>query len=158
MIGRHAFGDQYRATDLVVPGEGKLTLTFTPKDAGEPIELDVYDGELRGLTVAEVEFDSESELFSVPKVFGIAKALVIAKILHAGMIVSLLMLVYQLHLGALSLAGVAAVTGLLVYEHGLVKPTDLSRVNAAFFTMNGWVSVLFFVFWAADIFLIRQPS
>ena len=106
----------------------------------------------------DFEFDSESELFSVPKVFGIAKALMIAKILHAGMIVSLLMLVYQLHLGALSLAGVAAVTGLLVYEHGLVKPTDLSRVNAAFFTMNGWVSVLFFVFWAADIFLIRQPS
>ncbi len=72
------------------------------------------------------------------------------------MIVSLLMLVWQLHLGALSLAGVAAVTALLIYEHGLVKPTDLSRVNAAFFTMNGWVSVLFFVFWAADIFLIRQ--
>jgi 4-hydroxybenzoate polyprenyltransferase len=67
------------------------------------------------------------------------------------------MLVYRLHLGALSLTGVAAVTGLLVYEHGLVKPTDLSRVNAAFFTMNGWVSVLFFVFWTADIFLIRQP-
>ena len=105
----------------------------------------------------DFEFDSESELFSVPKVFGIAKALVIAKLLHVAMIVSLLMLVYQLHLGALSLVGVAAVTCLLVYEHGLVKPTDLSRVNAAFFTMNGWVSVLFFVFWAADIFLIRQP-
>jgi 4-hydroxybenzoate polyprenyltransferase len=105
----------------------------------------------------DFDFDSESELFSVPKVFGIAKALGIAKVLHVGMIVSLVMLVYQMRLGALSLAGVAAVTGLLVYEHGLVKPTDLSRVNAAFFTMNGWVSVLFFVFWAADIFLIRQP-
>ena len=43
VIGRHAFGDQYRATDLVVPGEGKLTLTFTPTDGGEPIELEVYD-------------------------------------------------------------------------------------------------------------------
>ena len=105
----------------------------------------------------DFDFDSESELFSIPKVFGIATALTIAKILHAGMIVSLLMLVWQMHLGALSLAGVAAVTALLIYEHGLVKPTDLSRVNAAFFTMNGWVSVLFFVFWAADIFLIRQP-
>jgi 4-hydroxybenzoate polyprenyltransferase len=105
----------------------------------------------------DFDFDSESELFSLPKAFGIAKALVIAKILHAGMIFSLLMLVYQMHLGALSVAGVAAVTCLLIYEHGLVKPTDLSRVNAAFFTMNGWVSVLFFVFWAADIFLIRQP-
>ena len=105
----------------------------------------------------DFDFDSESELFSLPKMFGIAKALMIARLLHVGMIVCLLLLVYQLHLGALSLAGVASVTGLLVYEHGLVKPTDLSRVNAAFFTMNGWVSVLFFVFWAADIFLIRQP-
>ena len=43
VIGRHAFGDQYRATDLVVPGEGELTLTYTPKDGSEPIELDVYD-------------------------------------------------------------------------------------------------------------------
>jgi 4-hydroxybenzoate polyprenyltransferase len=61
-----------------------------------------------------------------------------------------------LQLGALSLAGVAAVTALLIYEHSLVKPDDLSRVNAAFFTMNGWVSVLFFAFWAADIFVGRQ--
>jgi 4-hydroxybenzoate polyprenyltransferase len=105
----------------------------------------------------DFDFDRESELFSVPKVFGIAKALLIAKLLHVAMIASLLLLVYRMHLGALSLAGVAAVTCLLVYEHGLVKPSDLSRVNAAFFTMNGWVSVLFFVFWAADIFLIRQP-
>ena len=43
VIGRHAFGDQYRATDMVVPGEGTLTLTYTPKDGSEPIELDVYD-------------------------------------------------------------------------------------------------------------------
>jgi len=63
-----------------------------------------------------------------------------------------------LQLGALSLAGIAAVTALLIYEHGLVKPNDLSRVNAAFFTMNGWVSVLFLVFWAADILLVRQRS
>ena len=46
-----------------------------------------------------------------------------------------------------------AVCALLIYEHSLVKANDLSRVNAAFFTMNGWVSVLFFVFWAADVFL-----
>jgi 4-hydroxybenzoate polyprenyltransferase len=105
----------------------------------------------------DFDFDRGSELFSIPKAFGIAKALWIAKILHVGMIASLLLLVFQMHLGGLALAGVAAVTCLLIYEHGLVKPTDLSRVNAAFFTMNGWVSVLFFVFWAADIFLIRQP-
>ena len=54
--------------------------------------------------------------------------------------------------------GIAAVALLLIYEHSLVKPNDLSRVNAAFFTMNGWVSVLFFVFWAADIFFVRHSS
>ena len=104
----------------------------------------------------DYDFDTETELFSIPRVFGIAKALLIAKGLHVLMILSLLLLVWQLQLGALALTGVAAVTALLVYEHGLVKPDDLSRVNAAFFTMNGWVSVLFFVFWAADILLHPQ--
>lgn len=101
----------------------------------------------------DFEFDSGAGLFSIPTAFGIARALQIARLLHVLMIVSLGMLVWQLHLGALAIAGIAAVAGLLLYEHGIVKPNDLSRVNAAFFTMNGWVSVLFFVFWAADILL-----
>ena len=105
----------------------------------------------------DYEFDKASGLFSLPRRFGIAGALILAKVLHAFMIASLLMLVHQMQLGALALTGVAAVMALLIYEHGLVSPTDLSRVNAAFFTMNGWVSVLFFVFWAADIFLIHTP-
>ena len=104
----------------------------------------------------DYEFDCASELFSIPRVFGIARALLIARALHVLMIVSLLMLIAQLHLGALAATGVAAVSALLIYEHGIVKPDDLSQVNAAFFTMNGWVSVLFFVFWAADIFLHPQ--
>lgn len=101
----------------------------------------------------DYEYDTNAGLFSIPSAFGIAKALHIAKLLHVLMIVSLLMLASQLHLGPLSLAGIGAVAALLLYEHGIVKPNDLSRVNAAFFTMNGWVSVLFFVFWAADILL-----
>jgi 4-hydroxybenzoate polyprenyltransferase len=104
----------------------------------------------------DFEFDSESDLFSIPRALGIGKALMVARGLHALMIFSLLMLVYQLALGAFAVAGVAAVAALLVYEHTLVKAGDLSRVNAAFFTMNGWVSVLFFVFWAADIFIHNQ--
>jgi 4-hydroxybenzoate polyprenyltransferase len=104
----------------------------------------------------DFEFDSSSELFSVPKLMGLVSALRFARLLHLLMILCLIALVAELHLGALSLVGVAAVTCLLIYEHGLVKPDDFSRVNAAFFTMNGWVSVLFFVFWAADILLIRQ--
>jgi len=63
-----------------------------------------------------------------------------------------------LHLGALALAGVAAIVALLLYEHSLVKANDLSRVNAAFFTMNGYVSVLFFIFWAADIFFLKPGA
>ena len=101
----------------------------------------------------DYEFDCESELFSIPRACGISRALTIARGLHGLMIVSLLMLVHQLHLGAFAMAGVGAVMALLIYEHSLVRANDLSRVNAAFFTMNGWVSVLFFVFWAADIYL-----
>ncbi len=56
-------------------------------------------------------------------------------------------------LGPVSLAGIALVAALLAYEHSLVKPDDFSRVNAAFFTVNGCVSVLFFAFWAADMLL-----
>ena len=101
----------------------------------------------------DYDFDTAEGLFSVPRVLGIAGALHVAQALHLLMIGCLLALVYSLHLGPLALVGVAAIAVLLVYEHSLVKPTDLSRVNAAFFTMNGYVSVLFFVFWAADIFL-----
>jgi len=101
----------------------------------------------------DYDFDRREGLFSLPRVLGIAGALRVAQLLHVMMIACLLALVFTLHLGSLALAGVAAIAGLLVYEHSLVKPADLSRVNAAFFTMNGYVSVLFFVFWAADIFL-----
>jgi 4-hydroxybenzoate polyprenyltransferase len=104
----------------------------------------------------DYEFDCDLQLYSVPRLCGIRNALMIARALHVLMIVSLLMLVWQLQLGMLSVAGVAAIAGLLIYEHGIVKADDLSRVNAAFFIMNGWVSVLFFVFWAADILLIHQ--
>lgn len=103
----------------------------------------------------DYEFDSDSSLYSIPRALGIARALQVARLLHVAMIGSLLVLAFSLGLGFLSLIGIAAVTALLIYEHTLVKPNDLSRVNAAFFTMNGWVGVLFFVFWAADILVLR---
>ncbi|HEY5045893.1 MAG TPA: NADP-dependent isocitrate dehydrogenase [Solirubrobacteraceae bacterium] len=64
VIGRHAFGDQYRATDMVVPGEGKLTLTFTPKDGSEPIELDVYDFPGGGIALAMYNLDASIRDFA----------------------------------------------------------------------------------------------
>jgi len=103
----------------------------------------------------DYEFDGEEALCSIPRRIGIAASLRVAQSLHVAMLACLLALAFSLHLGALALAGVAAVAALLIYEHSLVKPNDLSRVNAAFFTMNGWVSVLFFLFWAADILLFR---
>jgi 4-hydroxybenzoate polyprenyltransferase len=103
----------------------------------------------------DYEFDGAEGLYSIPRRFGIAGALTIARLLHIGMVASLVVLVISFHLGALSLAGIVVVMALLLYEHGLVKPNDLSRVNAAFFTVNGYVSLLFFAFWAADILLHR---
>jgi 4-hydroxybenzoate polyprenyltransferase len=103
----------------------------------------------------DFEFDSAEGLFSVPRRFGIARALFVARFLHLAMIGCLVALVFVFQLGALSVAGIFAVVILLIYEHGLVKPHDLSRVNAAFFTVNGYVSMLFFAFWAADILLHR---
>jgi isocitrate dehydrogenase len=64
VIGRHAFGDQYRATDLVVPGEGSLTLTYTPKDGGDPIELDVYDFPGGGIALAMYNLDDSIRDFA----------------------------------------------------------------------------------------------
>jgi 4-hydroxybenzoate polyprenyltransferase len=103
----------------------------------------------------DYEFDRAEELFSLPKLFGIARALWIAKVFHLIMVGCLVELVVAFGLGWLSVVGIAAVVLLLIYEHRLLKPHDLSRVNAAFFTVNGYVSVLFFLFWAADMFLLR---
>jgi len=64
VIGRHAFGDQYRATDLVVPGEGKLTLTFTPSDGSEPVEMEVYDFPSGGVTMAMYNLDASIRDFA----------------------------------------------------------------------------------------------
>jgi 4-hydroxybenzoate polyprenyltransferase len=106
----------------------------------------------------DYEFDGLEGLFSIPRRLGIPGALLVARVLHLLMVLCLLALVRELHLGVLALGGVAAIVALLVYEHSLVKPNDFSRVNAAFFTMNGYVSVLFFLFWAADILLLKPSA
>lgn len=105
----------------------------------------------------DYEFDVREGLFSLPQRFGISGALWIARCFHVLMVGCLLALVWSFQLGWLSVAGVAAVIALLIYEHSLVRANDLSRVNAAFFTVNGYVSMLFFLFWAADIYLLKIP-
>ena len=103
----------------------------------------------------DYEFDKEAGLFSLPRRFGIAGALWISRGLHATTWVCLLALRRAFGLGDIALVGNAAILLLLVWEQGLVKADDLSRVDAAFFTMNGYRSVIFFVFWATDIFLVK---
>ena len=99
----------------------------------------------------DFEHDSRSGLHSVPRYFGIAGAFWIARAFHIVMIALLVALLGSFGLGKLAFAGVVVVALLLAYEHSLVAPDDLSRLNAAFFTMNGVISAVFFFFLAGDI-------
>jgi 4-hydroxybenzoate polyprenyltransferase len=101
----------------------------------------------------DYEFDQQAGLHSIPRYFGIAKSLWISRFFHLMMIVLLVSVVAVFGLGKLAIAGVVVVALLLSYEHSLVSPHDLSKLNAAFFTMNGVISVVFFVFVAGDLLL-----
>ncbi len=101
----------------------------------------------------DFQFDRDAGLHSIPRYVGIARALWIARAFHAIMLLLLIALLPAFALGKLAIAGVIAVTLLLLYEHSLVKPNDLSKLNAAFFTINGVISVVFALFVAADILL-----
>jgi 4-hydroxybenzoate polyprenyltransferase len=90
----------------------------------------------------DYDFDVSANLHSIPRSFGIANSLWIARALHAGAFAALIALYLTTHLGPLALIGVIATGILLVYQHRLVKPDDLSRLNAAFFTTNAFVSVI----------------
>ena len=100
------------------------------------------------------DFDRSAGLHSMPARLGIRNALLLARSLHVAMIGLLVWLWRLMDLGWVGLAGVAAVAGLLVWEHSLVSADDLTKVDAAFFTVNGYVSVLFFLFWAVDATLL----
>jgi 4-hydroxybenzoate polyprenyltransferase len=103
----------------------------------------------------DVDFDKQAGLFSVPKRFGIANALVIARVMHAGVVVLLSWLAASFGLPWPAWAGIVVVATLLAYEHSLVKANDLSKLNAAFFTVNGYISMLFLLFWGAAAALWR---
>jgi 4-hydroxybenzoate polyprenyltransferase len=103
----------------------------------------------------DYEFDQQAGLHSIPRYFGIGRALWIARLFHVFMLALLMGLVPAFGLGKLAVMGVIVVMLLLGYEHSLVSATNLSKLNAAFFTMNGVISVVFFVFMAADLLLKR---
>ncbi len=97
------------------------------------------------------DYDRSHGLHSLPRYLGIRNALVIARWFHIVMLGLLVALVVAFGLGNLAAVGVIAVAALLLYEHMLVRHNDLSKLNAAFFTMNGVISVVFFLFVAGDL-------
>jgi 4-hydroxybenzoate polyprenyltransferase len=99
----------------------------------------------------DIEYDRTVELFSVPKRFGVARALTIARSMHIVMIALLSWLASSFHLPWPAWVGIVMVAALLTYEHSLVSPNDLTRMNAAFFTVNGYISLLFLLFWGAAV-------
>ena len=92
-------------------------------------------------------------LRSIPQALGLHKAFGIARVMHGVMLLLLVWLLYLFHLGAVAGWGLVVVTALLFYEHSIVSPTDMRRLNAAFFTLNGIISVLFFCFVAVAVTL-----
>jgi 4-hydroxybenzoate polyprenyltransferase len=99
----------------------------------------------------DIDFDKAAGLYSIPKRFGVARALLIARGMHVVMVGLLAWLAWSFGLGWLAWAGIAVVAMLLIYEHSLVKHDDLSKINAAFFTVNGYISLLFLLFWGAAV-------
>jgi len=97
----------------------------------------------------DVDYDQRAGLFSVPKRFGIARALLIARGMHVGVVGLLVLLAASFALPWPAWLGIAVVAALLAYEHSLVKADDLSRLDAAFFAVNGYISLLFLLFWGA---------
>lgn len=103
----------------------------------------------------DFEHDRRVGLHSVPQAFGLRGAFWIARAMHIGMAVLLFVMLHAFGLGYIALAGVVICVALLAYEHAIVAPNDLRRLNAAFFMLNGIISVVFFVFIAVDVFYRR---
>lgn len=121
--------------NLLAAGPWILALAVTTWVAGFDI---IYASQ-------DIDFDKGEKLHSMPEKFGLGTALNISSALHVVTVVSLATLGFVLNLGIFFWVGFATVTGMLIYEHSIVSKNDLSRVNAAFFTVNGVVSILAFV-------------
>ncbi|WP_034680958.1 UbiA-like polyprenyltransferase [Caldalkalibacillus mannanilyticus] len=102
----------------------------------------------------DVQFDQKEKLFSIPSRFGVAKALVISRALHVLTVVLFYSLFFVTPLGWIYLIGCTIATGILIYEHTLVKHDDLSKVDMAFFTMNGIMSVIISVSAIGDLVIL----
>jgi len=98
------------------------------------------------------EFDKSANLYSIPSVLGRKKALLVSSILHVFCVIFITVPYFAAHLGGFYIAGIVFFIGLLIYQHRLVKPNDLSKVGLAFGTTNGIASVIFAIFFLLDIY------
>ncbi|MBI1850355.1 MAG: UbiA family prenyltransferase [Planctomycetes bacterium] len=105
----------------------------------------------------DVDVDRREGLHSIPRALGIAGSLRLSSALHALMVALLVLVGSMAGLGIVYGAGIVVVAALLAYEHWIVTPRDLSKLNVAFFTVNGYVSLLFMVFTLLDLFVRRGP-
>ena len=101
----------------------------------------------------DLEFDRATGLHSVPVLLGTKGALIIAKFFHAIMLFSLTLLFFTANLGIFFIIGLALISGMILYEHMLLKDGDLSKLDTAFFNMNGYISVTMLISVAADVFV-----
>jgi 4-hydroxybenzoate polyprenyltransferase len=102
----------------------------------------------------DIEFDRENDLYSLPAKYGVAPALWIARFSHLIAFGLLAWLAYLTPFQFIYTAGMIIIAGLLTYEHSLVKSDDLSALDKAFFNMNGYISIVFFVSVLGDLFLL----
>lgn len=105
--------------------------------------------------IQDIDFDQKHKLYSIPAQFGIKVSLYIIKVLHVTSIILLVWLGMRLTLGLFYYIGILLTAILLAYENSLIKPNDLSKLNVAFFTMNGIISILMFLFVVFDVIFGR---
>jgi 4-hydroxybenzoate polyprenyltransferase len=101
----------------------------------------------------DIDFDRKARLFSIPARFGVRRALALSSFFHALTVVLLAAAAFTAPSGAIAYAGIAAVAGVLYWEHRIVKPDDLSRIDVAFFNLNGYVGILLLLTFATDIWM-----
>jgi 4-hydroxybenzoate polyprenyltransferase len=103
--------------------------------------------------LSDREFDRSAGIFSIPARFGVLPALVVSALLHLGTLLALVAAGTSAGLGTIYFIGVAIVLAIFVYEHAIVRPTDLSRLDVAFFNLNGYVSLVYLLATLAEVFL-----
>lgn len=101
----------------------------------------------------DYEFDRSFGIYSIPAKYGVKKALLIARVFHLLTFIFILLTGTMANLGVIYFIGVFVLSGFLLYEHLLIKENDLSKINKAFFTVNGFVSIIYMIFVIADIYL-----